>query len=108
MPHNRAKVAVLPPRLEGLTALVTNLSWSWNREARELLRSIDTPLWRQYRHNPIRLLREVDPSRLEQLAGDAPFLQQYDRVMEWMAADRQYERTWFARRYPDLATRPVA
>jgi hypothetical protein len=25
--------------------------------------------------------------------------------MEWMAADRQYERTWFARRHPDLATR---
>lgn len=108
MPHSRAKVAVLPPRLEGLSALVTNLSWSWNREARELLRSIDPPLWRQVRHNPIRLLREVNPSRLEQLAGDAQFLQQYDRVVEWMAADRQYERTWFARRYSDLAARPVA
>jgi starch phosphorylase len=108
MPHSRAKVAVLPPRLEGLSALVTNLSWSWNREARDLLRSIDPPLWRQVRHNPIMLLREVNPSRLEQLAGDAQFLQQYDRVMEWMATDRQYERTWFARRHPDLASRPVA
>ncbi len=108
MPHSRAKVAVLPPRLEGLSALVTNLSWSWNREAREMLRSIDPPLWRQVRHNPILLLREVNPSRLEQLARDLQFLQRYDRVMEWMAADRQYERTWFARRYPELASRPVA
>ncbi len=108
MPHSRAKVAVLPPRLEGLSALVTNLSWSWNREARELLRSIDPPLWRQVRHNPIDLLREVNPSRLEQLAGDPKFLQQYDRVMEWMASDRQYERTWFARHHPELATGTVA
>ena len=108
MPHSRAKVAVLPPRLEGLSALVTNLSWSWNREARDLLRSIDPPLWRQVRHNPILMLREVNPSRLEQLANDPQFLPVYDRVMEWMATDRQYERTWFARRYAELAARPVA
>ncbi len=108
MPHSRAKIAVLPPRLEGLTALVGNLSWSWNREARELLRTIDPPLWRQVRHNPIELLREVAPSRLEALARDPQFLQQYDLVMEWMGSDRHGERTWFARRYPELSQRPVA
>ena len=100
MPLTRAKVAVLPPRLEGLAAIATNLSWSWNREARELLRSIDPPLWREVRHNPIMLLREVAPSRLEHLAHDPYFLKQYDRVMEWMAGDRHHDRTWFARRYP--------
>ena len=106
----RAKVPQLPPRLEGLSALVVNLSWSWNREARDLLRSIDPPLWRQVRHNPIELLREVSPNRLDQLARDPEFLQQYDLVMEWMAADRSPERTWFARRYPQLLSpaRPVA
>ena len=40
----RQKISILPPRLEGLAALATNLSWSWNREARALLRSIDPPL----------------------------------------------------------------
>src|ERR1041384_1753958 len=108
MLHRRAKVSVLPPRLEGLAALVTNLSWSWSREARALLRRIDPPLWRMVRQNPIELLREVPPSRLEQLARDPDFLVQYDRVMEWMALDRQQERTWFARRYPLLLERPVA
>jgi len=104
------KVPPLHPRLEGLSALVVNLSWSWNREARQLLRSIDPPIWRQVRHNPIELLREVSPSRLEQLAQDPWFLRQYDLVMEWMASDRSPERTWFARHYPNLQSpaRPVA
>jgi starch phosphorylase len=104
----RQKISVLPPRLEGLAALATNLSWSWNREARALLRSIDPPLWRENRHNPIALLREVSLSRLERLAKDPEFLDRYNRVMEWLASDQQNDRTWFGRRYPGLATRPVA
>lgn len=108
MPQLRQKISVLPPRLEGLAALATNLSWSWNREARALFRSIDPPLWRETRHNPIALLREVSPSRLERLARDTRFLERYDRLMEWMATDRRREGTWFARRYPELVTRPIA
>jgi starch phosphorylase len=108
MPQSRPKTTALPPRLEGLTALVGNLSWSWNREARELLRSMDPPLWRQVRHNPIELLREIPAARLEQLAHDPGFLVQYDLVMEWLATDRAPERTWFARRYPKLVNRPIA
>ena len=104
----RQKVSVLPPRLEGLAALATNLSWSWNRDARELLRSIDPPMWRETRHNPIAMLREVSPSRLEHLAEDPAFLARYDQVMTWMASDQQYDRTWFGRRYTNLGERPVA
>src|ERR1044072_722512 len=98
MLHQRAKVAVLPPRLAGLAALVTNPSWSSNREARERLPSIAPPLWPQVRQNPIELLREVSPSRLEQLAHDPDFLRLYDRVLEWMGTDSQHDRTWSTRR----------
>jgi starch phosphorylase len=104
----RPKVTTLPPRLEGLTALVANLSWSWNREARQLLRSMDPPLWRQIRHNPIELLREIPAARLEQLAHDPGFLRQYDLVMEWMATDQAPDRTWYSRRHPKLLSHPVA
>ena len=104
----RQKVSVLPPRLEGLAALATNLSWSWNRDARDLLRTIDPPMWRETRHNPIAMLREVSPSRLERLAHDADFLARYDRVMNWIASDQQHDRTWFGRRYPNLMTKPIA
>src|SRR5687767_2269477 len=108
MSLRRAPAVVLPPRLEGLTALSTNLSWSWNREARELFRSIDPPTWRRVRHNAIELLRETPHSRLTQLAKDPAFVQLYDRVMESFATDQQSERTWFSRRYPELLHRPVA
>ncbi len=108
MPLLRQKISVLPPRLEGLAALATNLSWSWNRDARALLRSIDPPLWRENRHNPIAMLREVSLSRLERLAKDPDFLDRYDRVMEWRAADQHTDRTWFARRHPTLLGKPVA
>ncbi|HLG06084.1 MAG TPA: alpha-glucan family phosphorylase [Gemmatimonadales bacterium] len=102
----RPKVPPLPPRLEGLSALVVNLSWSWNRGARALLRSIDPPIWRQVRHNPIALLHEVPTTRLERLAQDPEFLRRYDVVMEWMAADRTSDRTWFARHHPKLLDPP--
>lgn len=73
-----------------------------------MLRWIDPPLWRETRHNPIAMLREVSPSRLERLAQDPTFLRHYDRVMEWMASDQQSDRTWFARHHPALRSRPVA
>ena len=69
---------------------------------------IDPPLWRETRNNPIAMLRDVSHTRLERLARDPDFLARYDRVMEWVSSDQQPDRTWFARRHPDLRTRPVA
>jgi starch phosphorylase len=108
MSLRRMPAVVLPPRLEGLLSLATNLSWSWNREARELFRSIDPPTWRRVRHNPIELLHDVAPSRMIQLAHDPGFVQLYDQVMAWFASERTSEGTWFAGRYPALPDRPVA
>src|SRR2546422_11037671 len=51
----------LPERIAGLAAVASNLSWSWNRNARALFRSLDPALWRRTQHNPIELLRRVDP-----------------------------------------------
>src|SRR2546430_17707352 len=60
----------LPERIAGLAAVASNLSWSWNRNARALFRSLDPALWRRTQHNPIELLRRVAPERLApSLAG---------------------------------------
>jgi len=104
----RRKIPVLPPRLEGLAALATNLAWSWNREARALFRAIDEPLWRLTRHNPIALLRTVPAERLERLANDAGFMRAYDAVMAWLASEQSSGGTWFARHHGDVGPRPVA
>ena len=71
----------LPERIKGLPVVAANLSWSWNRDARALFRRIDQALWHLTRHNPIELLRRVDPARLGACAKDPEFLRLYDAVV---------------------------
>jgi starch phosphorylase len=98
----------LPERIQGLWAVATNLSWSWNRDARALFRSIDQALWHLTRHNPIELLRRVDPARLAACAQDPAFLQRYDTIVAWNAWVAATHDTWFETSYPDLAQRRIA
>lgn len=102
------ETAPLPGRLAGLALLAQNLAWSWNRDARQLFKSIDETLWARLRHNPIRLLQVVEPARLEALATDAVFCARYDRAMQWLSAERSDEHTWYARTFPELRGRTVA
>src|SRR5215467_8403423 len=98
----------LPPRLAGLADVVSNLAWSWNRDARALFREMDERLWRRCRYDPIRLLREISPARLERCAGDPVFVARYDGVMTWFAAEQSTTDTWFAKTYPIFAGRTIA
>src|SRR6184192_4963632 len=99
---------LLPERISGLAAVATNLSWSWSRDARALFRMLDGALWHLTRHNPIELLRRVDPARLAACAADPAFLGLYDAVAAATAHDATPGGTWFATSYPQLAKRPVA
>lgn len=104
----RRRIPVLPERIEGLAALATNLAWSWNREARALFRHIDEPLWRLTQHNPIAMLRLLPAERLDALAADPRFLEQYDAVMDWHQMEQSSAGTWFARTHGQAGKRPVA
>src|SRR5258708_6893102 len=86
---------LLPQRLAGLAELASNLSWSWNREARSLFRSIDEQLWMRCRHDPLKLLAQVGAERLAQCAASPDFIAGYDAVMRWFAAEKSTEHTWF-------------
>lgn len=101
-------IALLPARLEGLQHLAMNLAWSWNRDARMLFRDIDEPMWQRLRHNPLLLLQRIDPARLVALAEDDAFCARYDRVMQWLAAEKSDQHTWYARTFPELRGKPVA
>jgi glycogen phosphorylase len=100
--------SAVPERIAGLAAIARNLGWSWNRDARALFRSIDHALWRLTGHNPIELLRRVDPARLAACAADPEFLRRYDAVRA--AAERQQtsEGTWFATSAGASGERPIA
>ena len=97
-----------PERIRGLADVANNLAWSWHREARALFRSIDENLWHLYRHNPADLLRNIDPARLIALAADPLFLERYDAVMRWLAAETSFDETWFSRTHPDLRGKTIA
>ncbi|BCN48515.1 alpha-1,4 glucan phosphorylase [Prescottella equi] len=72
--------AHLPERLAALGTLSTNLRWSWHPPTQDLFASIDPELWTAVRHDPIRMLGEVDPYRLDELAVDPAFLADLDRA----------------------------
>lgn len=98
----------LPHRIAGLGGVALNLSWSWNREARALFRSVDEQLWVRNRNDPIRVLQQASAERLAECAADAEFLARYDAVMRWQDAERSTDATWFAEQYPSLRNGPIA
>jgi starch phosphorylase len=104
----RTKIPFLPTRIEGLASIATNLSWSWNLDARALFRIIDEPLWHLTRHNPIDLLRRVDPGRLAALALDPEFVRRYDAVAAWSDREATADQTWFHSTHDESDRRTIA
>ncbi len=107
-PEHFPLVTKIPARIARIADLAYNFWWSWHSQARDLFKALDYPLWRSTGHNPVKMLLEVTPQRLEELAADPLFLRQYDAVL--MAFDRDLENghLWFPTQYPDLVSRPVA
>jgi hypothetical protein len=46
-----ADATPFPERLTRITELALDLWWSWDRNAREVFRQLDYPLWRATAHN---------------------------------------------------------
>jgi starch phosphorylase len=97
----------VPDRIRRLTDLADNLWWSWHPPARNLFKVLSYPLWKSTRHNPVRMLQLVNRQRLEALAHDPAFLDQYDRVVAAFDAEVGDGHLWFPRKHPDLH-QPVA
>ena len=74
----------LPEPLEALRAVTQNMYWSWNTEVIELFRRIDYELWKQARHNPVKLLGTASQARLEDLARNDGFLYQLQQAKEML------------------------
>ncbi|GAA1875080.1 glycosyltransferase family 1 protein [Actinomadura bangladeshensis] len=86
---------VLPEPLRQLEELVLNLRWSWHHETLDLFRAVDPALWEAVHHDPVRLLGEVSPERLAQLAEDRRFLRRLqdtaEDLHEYLTAPRWYQ-----------------
>ncbi|QHO71225.1 alpha-glucan family phosphorylase [Marisediminicola antarctica] len=86
---------VLPESLAGLEELATNLRWSWHEPTRQLFAQLSPALWEESAHDPIGLLGEIDPSRLDELAADHAFVAQMnerlDELHSYLTEPRWYQ-----------------
>src|SRR6266511_6468674 len=64
----------VPAALEPLRVLARNLRWSWHPPAQELFAAMVREGWEASGHNPLRMLNEADPARLERAAADPELL----------------------------------
>ncbi|HET9222239.1 MAG TPA: alpha-glucan family phosphorylase [Roseiflexaceae bacterium] len=98
----------IPERIARLRELAYNLWWSWRPDAQELYRQIDPELWEQDYHNPVNFLRDVRQRRLEAVAQDAAYLQQYDQVIATFDSYMRADDTWFGQAYPNAGDVTIA
>jgi starch phosphorylase len=99
----------LPPRLERLRELATNLRWSWDHETIALFRRLGRDVWEQSGNNPILMLGLISQERLQEAAADESFLSNFDRVCEDL--DRYMQPTltaWYGTRYGDTYNKQPA
>ena len=84
----------VPTALQPLRVLARNLRWSWDPATQDLFAAIDPQGWESSGHNPLRMLNEADPERLEKVAADPEFL---SRLAEARAALDRYltEPRWY-------------
>jgi starch phosphorylase len=72
----------IPSSLAFLETLSRNMWWCWKKDAIELFRRIDPPLWVASGRNPIAFLARIPQSRLEQLAADDGYRAHLEGVKE--------------------------
>ena len=87
--------AHLPDRIAALGRLSTNLRWSWDTATQELFASIDPQQWARTGCDPVALLGEVNPARLDELATDHEFIERLDHLAadldEYLTKPRWYQ-----------------
>jgi starch phosphorylase len=93
---------------EKCISLARNLWWSWHADVINLVRDLDPIRWRQLDHNPIALLSEFTPERLEMRAAELVLYsrinQAYRRLKEYVAKTPRWGRTHAG----VLGSKPVA
>ncbi|MCP4293794.1 MAG: glycosyltransferase family 1 protein [bacterium] len=90
----------LPEPLQPLLQIANNIWWSWNIEAINLLRRVDSELWDTHHGNPIAVLGSLSSERVAKLVKDRAFLAHLERVKGDL--DRYLNLTsWFESEHPE-------
>ncbi|MGC9349093.1 MAG: alpha-glucan family phosphorylase, partial [Anaerolineae bacterium] len=99
----------LPEPLRPLWKVAYNLRWAWSHDMIELFLRLDSDLWEETNHNPVRMLGKIDQERLEKLASDVGFVAHLERVERRLDAYLTEQRsTWFAQTYEETPPPEIA
>ena len=91
-----------------LQELAGNLWWSWQPEVTAIFRAIDPVLWSESSHNPVLLLREYGPDRLESRARDEVLHSRINRAYRQWQQYMDSHDTWGDTHAGVLGFRPAA
>ncbi len=98
----------LPKRIGRLAEISNNLWWSWNTEFLKLFKIIDQEVWDKCGKNPVKFLKQVEQSKLEQAAKNLEFLLEYDKMVDNFDGYLNSKNTWFKKTYPDKENELIA
>ena len=93
---------------EKLTQLANNLWWCWQPDVTNLFRQIDSTRWSQLAHNPVELLAEYPPDKLEVRAREAVLHSGINRAYRMWREYMESHDTWAATHSGNIGHRPVA
>ncbi len=89
-------------------ALARNLWWTWHPEVINLFRDLDPIRWRQLDHNPIALLSEFTPERLEMRAAELVLYSRINYAFRRLKEYMNNTQTWGRTHAGVLGSKPVA
>lgn len=73
-----------------------------------MFRTISVGLWRRSEHNPVRMLREVTPARMEKLSTDQSFLDRYQHLVNTFDKELTQPSRVISKSYPEFEGKKVA
>jgi starch phosphorylase len=77
----------LPAGLVMLAPLAYNYRWSWLPDGEPFFRSLDPVRWEQTGQNPVRMLHELSPLRLQRLAADPAVVERGQALADALTAE---------------------
>ena len=89
-------------------SLAHNLWWTWHPEVVNLFRDLDPIRWRQLDHNPIALLAEFTPERLESRATEMVLYSRINHAFRRLKEYMSTGQTWGTTHAGVLGAKPVA
>ncbi|MGI6418104.1 MAG: alpha-glucan family phosphorylase [Thermoguttaceae bacterium] len=93
---------------EKCNALARNIWWSWQPEVINLFRDLDPIRWRQLDHNPIALLSEFTPERLEMRAAELVLFSRINHAYRRLKEYQTQRAGWAKTHTGVLGSKPVA